>query len=62
MQNVIIEKPYEFIPPHRGNGWPNFIQFCRLIDIYLRRSHGIESYEIRHGERFQESLRAGHGI
>ncbi|MDG2382941.1 MAG: 1-acyl-sn-glycerol-3-phosphate acyltransferase [Pirellulaceae bacterium] len=62
MQNIIIEKPYEFIPPHRGSGWPNFIQRFRLIDIYLRRSQGILSYEIRQGERLRASLNAGHGI
>lgn len=62
MQKIIIEKPYKFIPPHRGNWWPNFIQRFKLIDIYLRRSQGIESHECRHVERLQESLEAGHGI
>ncbi len=62
MQNIIIEKPYDFIPPHRGNWWPSFIQTFHLIDIYLRRGQGVESYEVRHAERLQTSLAAGHGI
>ncbi len=62
MQKIIIEKPYEFIPPHTGNWWPSFIQRFRLIDYYLRKVHGVESYEIRHGDRLRASLKAGHGI
>ena len=26
MQNIIIDKPYEFVPPYRGNWWPWFLQ------------------------------------
>ena len=62
MQKIIIEKPYQFVPPHRGNWWPTFIQRFKLIDIYLRKSQGVETYECRHTEKFSESLRAGHGI
>lgn len=62
MQKIIIEKPYRFIPPHRGNWWPSIIQRFRLIDVYLRRNCGVESYEVRHGERLRASLEAGHGI
>jgi 1-acyl-sn-glycerol-3-phosphate acyltransferase len=62
MQKIIIEKPYEFIPPHRGNWWPSFIQRFRLIDVYLRHNHGVESYEVRQSQRLRDSLSAGHGI
>ncbi len=62
MQNIVFEKPYEFIPPHRGNLWPTIIQRFRLIDRWLRKSHGITSYECRHAERLQQSLDAGYGI
>lgn len=61
MQKIIIEKPYQFIPPHRGNWWPSFIQRFKLIDIYLKRQ-GIETYECRNSERLRASLDAGHGI
>ena len=62
MQEIVFEKPYEFIPPHRGNWWPSFIQRFRLIDRYLRRSEGVVSYECRHAERLRASLDQGHGI
>ncbi len=62
MQKIIIQKPYEFIAPHRGNGWPSFIQRFRLIDRWLRKSHGVVQYENRHLDRLRASLDAGHGI
>lgn len=62
MQQIVIEKPYEFIPPHRGNLWPTMIQRFRLIDRWLRKSHGITSYECRGVDKLRASLAAGHGI
>jgi 1-acyl-sn-glycerol-3-phosphate acyltransferase len=62
MQNVVIEKPYEFIPPHRGHWWPATIQRLRLIDHWLKKSHGVVSYECRHTQRLRQSLSDGHGI
>ncbi len=62
MQEIVFDKPYEFIPPHRGDWWPSFIQHFRLIDRYLRRSEGIVSYECRHAERLRASLDQGYGI
>lgn len=62
MQNVIIEKPYEFVPPHRGTFWSSVIQKFGLQLRHLRRKEGVESYEIRHAERIKQSLAAGHGI
>ena len=62
MQNIVIEKPYKFIPPHRGNWWPSFVQTFRLIDRWLRRSHGVVQHECRNLNRLEASLAAGHGI
>lgn len=62
MQKIIIQKPYQFIPPHRGHWWPTLIQRLRLIDRWLRKTHGIVQYECRHVDRLRESLDAGHGI
>ena len=62
MQDIIIEKPYEFVPPHRGNWWPTIAQRFRLIDRWLRRSHGVVSYECRHVERLTKSISAANGI
>jgi 1-acyl-sn-glycerol-3-phosphate acyltransferase len=62
MQQIISEEPYEFIPPHRGNWWPSFIQRFDLYKNWLKKSEGVVSYELRYEERLKESLNAGHGI
>ncbi|RCS41400.1 1-acyl-sn-glycerol-3-phosphate acyltransferase [Bremerella cremea] len=62
MQKIIIEKPYRFVPPHRGTRWPDFIQRFNLYGRYLKRFEGITSHEVRHSDRLKKSLDAGHGI
>jgi 1-acyl-sn-glycerol-3-phosphate acyltransferase len=62
MQQVVIEKPYRFVPPHRGTWWPALIRDFSLHAIHLRRAEGVVAYECRHLERLQASLDAGHGI
>lgn len=60
--SVVVEKPYQFVPPHRGNLWPSLIQRLRVVDRYLRKKDGVVSYECRHADRLAASLEAGHGI
>jgi 1-acyl-sn-glycerol-3-phosphate acyltransferase len=60
MQNIVIDQPYRFVPPHRGRFWPAV--FGRWLPRYLDRSHGIESAECRGTEHLRRSLDAGHGI
>ncbi len=62
MQKIIIEKPYQFIPPHRGSWVPSLIQRFRLVDAYLKRVEGIHSHEVRNSERLIASLRDGAGV
>ncbi len=62
MQNIVIDKPYKYIPPHRGNWWPAFIQRFRLIDRWLAKGNGVVGYEVRGVEHLQDSLSQGHGI
>lgn len=62
MQKIIIEKPYEFVPPHRGTRWPDFIQRFNLYGRYLKHFEGIETHEVRHADRLKRSLDARHGI
>ncbi len=59
---VVFKRPYEFVPPHRGNAWPSMIQSFRVVDWYLKRKEGVVSYECRHLERLKESLDRGDGI
>ncbi len=62
MQNIVITKPYKYVPPHRGNWWPAFIQKFRLIDRWLKNSHGIVEREVRDADKLRRSIRDGHGI
>ncbi|MCC9657004.1 lysophospholipid acyltransferase family protein [Rhodopirellula halodulae] len=59
---VVLDRPYEFVPPYRGNLWPTAIQTFRLIDWHLRSKEAVLDYECRNADRFAESLSAGHGI
>jgi hypothetical protein len=62
MQDAVFDQPYRFIPPYRGNGWPNLIQSLQLYRPYLRRNEGAVEFRVTHAERISSSLRAGHGI
>lgn len=57
---VVSEKAYRFVPPRDSRFWPWFLD--TWLSAYLRRSHGIESWEIAGRERLDASLKAGHGI
>ncbi len=62
MQDIIVEKPYQFIDPLRGNLFPTLIQTFRLCDRYLAKYEGVTSYEVRGAEILQESMREHNGI
>lgn len=59
---VVFDRPYKFVPPHRGNGWPWLIQTFKLYEGYLRKKEGVHSYECRGLQNFKESLDRGDGI
>lgn len=60
MQNIIIDKPYRFIPPVHRDFWPSL--FKAYLPAYLRRTFGIESWELLGVDRLKASIQAGHGI
>jgi 1-acyl-sn-glycerol-3-phosphate acyltransferase len=62
MQDIIIEKPYKFIPPHRGRWWPKLMLMTGGIPWYLRKYEGIVSHRLEGVDHLRESLRRGHGI
>ena len=62
MQNIIVAKPYQFIPPFHGDWIPWLVQKLRLVDVYLKHFEGVESHEVRGSEHLRESLQRGHGI
>lgn len=61
MQDLVLDKPYKFVPPYKGTWWPSLIQFFDLQSIFVRQN-GVYSHEVRHAERLQDSVKAGHGI
>lgn len=60
MQNIVIDQPYRFVPPHRGTFWVHGSHL--FLPSFLRHSYGIDSVEFRGTETLQASLAAGHGI
>ena len=62
MQNVIVDKPYKFVPPYRSTFWSYVFRTFRVHSYYLTRKEGVTTYEMRNIERLQASRRAGHSI
>ena len=62
MQEILIEKPYEFTPPYTAH-WPQRI-LTRLGKFkgLLRKHHGVVVHECRNVDRLKTSINAGHGI
>lgn len=62
MHEIIVEKPYRFMEPHRGKWIPYFLDKLQLVDRYLYRYQGVVSHELRGIDNLKESLRRGSGI
>lgn len=60
MQQLIIDKPYHFIPSRNSRFWSTIIRLW--MPGHLRRAYGIHSCECIGAEHLRESLDAGHGV
>jgi 1-acyl-sn-glycerol-3-phosphate acyltransferase len=60
MQNVVIDRPYKFIPPHRGRLWPAL--FRMGLPWRLRRAYGLTSINCHGSEKIKRSIAAGNGV
>jgi 1-acyl-sn-glycerol-3-phosphate acyltransferase len=60
MQQIFIEKPYQFVPPVYSDWWPPILRL--YIHRYMRKAFGVHSLEFRQVERLRASLDAGHSI
>lgn len=60
MQEIVIAKPYRFVPPRHGDFWPRL--FRAYLPRYLRNSYGVERIDFRGLDRLRASMAAGHGI
>lgn len=62
MQNILIEKPYQFTPPYEWH-WPQrFLTRIGKFKGLLRKEHGVVDHECRNVDRLRASIKAGHGI
>jgi 1-acyl-sn-glycerol-3-phosphate acyltransferase len=62
MQDIIIEKPYQFVPPHRGTFLPSAILKLGIVPWYLRKYEGVVSHQLHGVDHLRESMRQGHGV
>jgi 1-acyl-sn-glycerol-3-phosphate acyltransferase len=60
MQNVVIDRPYEFIPPHRGRLWPSLFRMC--LPWWVRRAYGLTSIHCGGADKIKRSIAAGNGV
>lgn len=60
MQNVVIAKPYRFVPPRLSRFWSRIIQW--YLPAYLRKNYGVTSCEFVGADRLRASLHAGDGV
>ena len=60
MQNIVIAKPYRFVPPRFSPFWARIIQW--FLPTYLRKNFGITSWKCVGAERLRASVNAGAGV
>ncbi|MEM7453592.1 MAG: lysophospholipid acyltransferase family protein [Planctomycetota bacterium] len=62
MQEILIEKPYEFVPAIRSPFMQRFYTRTGLYVPTLKKRYGVIDHECRHLDLLRESIEAGHGI
>lgn len=60
MQAVVVDQPYEFIPPRYGGFWHGLVR--RILPRVLRKTYGVTAVECIGAEKLRASLEAGHGV
>ena len=60
MQNIVLAKPYHFVPPRFSQFWARIIRWW--LPTYLRKSFGVTSWECLGTERLRASQEAGYGV
>ncbi|HEV8604103.1 MAG TPA: 1-acyl-sn-glycerol-3-phosphate acyltransferase [Tepidisphaeraceae bacterium] len=60
MQNIIIDKPYKYVPPVTAKIWPRIL--VHYFRRYVRRKYGLSEVEVHGLELIRKSIAAGHGI
>lgn len=60
MQDIVIAKPYSFVPPKTSRFWVTVMR--RTLSRRLRKEFGITAVECVGAEKLRASVNAGHGI
>lgn len=60
MQDVIIEEPYQFVPPIYSKFWPAVLRL--YIPHWIRKTYGVASVETRGADRLKATLDAGNSV
>jgi 1-acyl-sn-glycerol-3-phosphate acyltransferase len=55
MQKVVIDKPYQFVPPHRGRFWPAL--FRPFMRPYLSKAWGVTKVDFVGVEALRSAIR-----
>ena len=60
MQNIVLDKPYTFIPPRVSRFWLWVAR--QMVGRQMLKDFGVRNVECRGTERLRASLAAGHGV
>lgn len=60
MHPVVLDQPYEFVPPTRSRFWPWLLR--QFVPGQLRRRYGVERTEVRGLDKLKQSRAAGHSV
>lgn len=60
MQDIVLEEPYEFVPPIESDFWCWLLRF--RFPSYMRKTYLIESSEVRGAERLRSLLDEGKSV
>ena len=62
MNEILIDNPYEFVPPRRGKFWTWLVCTFNIHRWWLKKTDGLQHFSCTNGHRIRESVKAGHGI
>ncbi len=60
MIRLVIDEPYQFIPPDDSTLWPTLFKW--ILPHYLNKYYGITSSSVENIHYLEDSLQKGHGI
>jgi 1-acyl-sn-glycerol-3-phosphate acyltransferase len=60
MQQIIIDKPYRFVPPLMHRWWIKLL--LPILPGHLKKNYGVHRIETEHADRIKQSISAGHAV